>query len=773
MRLLGGGIVTIAVLASAGHAAPVRVVRFDIAPAPLKSVVVAIGAQADVTIGLSDPTIGGILVQGVRGRMSVATALSRMLTGTIADYRQVDAQTFEIVRRKLPPVAKRSAVSPPHARPDPEIVVTGSKRSAALRDYIGGVVLVDGMAVRPDRQIHGSQALVDLVPILASTHLGPGRNKLFIRGIADSSFNGPTQATVGEYLGEIRLNYNAPDPELAIYDVASIEVLEGPQGALYGAGSLGGIVRLVPVAPDLSHTTLDVAAGGTLQAHGAAGGDASAILNLPIDHDRLGLRIVGYADIDGGYIDDPSRGLKDINRTTTNGVRATLRYQPGADWTIDVGAVVQGINSRDGQYAERGLPALQRSSVLAQPFDNDYALGSVTIRHAIGSVQLVSATSIVRHDVNSSYDASLTSDAPRLYREDNHITLLTNETRLSQHRASGSGWVLGVELLRSGDRLTRTLGAPGTDDRIAGTDDVADEASLFGEGTLRLASRWFATAGARIEYARLVDHTLDQVGAGSEPRRHVAAVLPSVGILWKPAARLSVYARYAEGDRPGGLSVQGTVTQRFESDSVSSYEVGARYGDPGDRFSASAAASFTHWEDIQADLIDADGLPYTTNIGTGRVIGFEAQARWRPFPSLAVDGAVFANNSRLSKPAPAFTGERDASLPDIPDEIARIGMRYDVEAKGRRIELSGSVRYVGRSRLGVGTALDLHQGRYVDTALGASVPFGRFTVSLDMTNLLDERGDIFALGNPFGVMTGDQITPQRPRTIRLGAAAHF
>jgi iron complex outermembrane receptor protein len=764
----------IVVLASTSHAGPVRAPRFRIPAGTIRSAVVAIGTQADVTIGLSDPAIAGIAVRGVNGRMSVAAALAHILAGTAANYRQVDAQTFEIVRRRpAMPVVTPAPPSPTIARSDPEIIVTGSKRSASLQDYIGSVVLVDTGTIRPDRLIHGSQALVDQVPVLASTHLGPGRNKLFIRGVADSSFNGPTQATVGEYLGEVRLNYNAPDPELAIYDVASVEVLEGPQGALYGAGSLGGIVRLVPVAPDLAQRSLDVAAGGSLQAHGAPGGDASAILNLPIVQDRLGLRLVGYGDIDGGYIDDPSRGLKDINYTTTRGFRATLRYAPAADWTIDLGAVVQGINSRDGQYAERGLPPLQRSSLLAQPFDNDYALGSVTIRHAIGSMQLVSATSIVRHDVNSTYDASLTADAPRLYQENNHITLLTNETRLSRQYASGSSWVIGTELLRSGDKLTRTLGPPGTDDRIVGTNDVAEEASLFGEGTLKLASGWFVTAGARLEYARLVDHALDQADTGSEPHRHVAAVLPSAGILWKPTSGISVYARYEEGYRPGGLSAQGSVTQRFESDSVSSYEGGVRYSSPTGRLTAAAAMSFTHWDDIQADLVDAAGLPYTANIGTGRIIGFEAQATWRPITGLALDGAVFANNSRLSKPAAAFSGEKDASLPNIPDEIGRIGGRYDIEAIGRKITLSGSVRYVGRSRLGVGTALDIHQGRYFDTAAGASAPFGRVTVSIDVSNLFDARNNIFALGNPFGVMAGNQITPQRPRTIRLGAAVRF
>ncbi|WP_163278767.1 Plug domain-containing protein, partial [Enterobacter hormaechei] len=73
------------------------------------------------------------------------------------------------------------------------------------------------------------------VASLASTHLGPGRNKLFIRGIADSSFVGPTQATVGQYWGNSRITYSAPDPDLKLYDIGRVEVLEGPQGTLYGA----------------------------------------------------------------------------------------------------------------------------------------------------------------------------------------------------------------------------------------------------------------------------------------------------------------------------------------------------------------------------------------------------------------------------------------------------------------------------------------------------------------------------------------------------------
>jgi iron complex outermembrane recepter protein len=768
----GAMLATMAALAVAGEA-QARVPMLDVPPGGLQSTIIAIGAQAGVTIGLTDAALSGVPVRGIRGRVPVAAALRRLLAGTPADFVEADPQTFRIVRRapgrRPHPPAPAAPRPPAHA----DIVVTGSKRASLLTDYIGSVALVDPAMLRPGRLIHGSDALVEQVPVLSSTHLGPGRNKLFVRGIADSSFNGPTQATVGQYLGEVRLNYSAPDPDLALIDVASVEVLEGPQGTLYGAGSLGGIVRLVPTPPDLSRASAQIAGGGALTAHGAPSGDGSAIVNLPLDRDRLALRVVAYGGIDGGYIDDPARGLKDINRTSTEGLRATLRYRPAPDWTIDLAGIVQGINSRDGQYDERGLPPLQRDSVIAQPFDNDYALGSLTVRHQIGAAELVSATSVVRHDVNSVYDASTSPETPLRYQEKEHITLLTNETRLSRGYADGSAWVVGAELLRSADALTRTLGPPGTADRIAGTRNVAEEASLFGEGTLRLAPRWFVTAGGRVDYTRLVDTTLDHPKGDDGPHRHAVSFLPSIGLLWKASSQLSFYGRYEEADRPGGLSVQGTVTQRFEGDSVSSWEAGVRWHTPRDRLRFSVAFSYTHWDDIQADLVDASGLPYTTNIGSGRILGAEVQAEWRPLAGLAIQASAFIDDSDLSRPAAGFAGESDPSLPNIADSLGRIGISYDFDVAGRRLSLSGSAHYVGRSRLGVGPILDLHQGRYVETALGASVPVGRFTLSLDATNLFGARDNIFAFGNPFGVLAGRQMTPQRPRTVRIGAAIGF
>lgn len=767
----GIGIVVVAVLSVPAQAAGEP--DLSLPAGTLDTAVVSIGNRSGVTIGISDPTLADIRVRGISGRMPVAKALTRLLAGTPATFVQPDARTYSIVRRPTPP---RQRTRPVKSAPAPgvgeTIVVTGSKRSAPLADYAGSVSLLDTTAIRPDRVAHGSDALIEQVPVLSSTHLGPGRNKLFVRGIADSSFNGPTQATVGQYLGEVRLNYSAPDPDLALYDIASVEVLEGPQGTLYGAGSLGGVVRLVPTPPDLTHASLTLSAGGAITAHGAPGGDVAALGNLPIITDKLALRAVAYGSIDGGYIDDPLRGRTDINQTRQRGGRATLRYQPAPDWTIDLGGVVQNINSRDGQYTTRDLPPLERQSVIAQPFDNDYTLTSLVVRHSMGETSLVSATSAVWHEVNSTYDASASAATPMRYAEDENVHLLTNETRLSHRAATGGGWVLGLELLRSSDRLSRTLGPVGTETSISGTQNTVEQASLFGEATLRIAPRWFVTGGARIGFTHLVADVIDS-GTDDDQDRHDLSVLPSAGILWKASPKLSFYVRYQEGFRPGGLSVQASGTQRYEADSVATSEAGMRYGTDRDRLTFSVAASYAHWEDIQADLVDSAGLPYTANIGSGRILGLEGQASWRPLPGLSIEGAFFVNDSNLTHPAPQFAGERDPTLPNIADLTAHVGARYTFTLASRAIEVTGSVHYVGRSRLGVGPLLDLHQGRYADTALGISAPFGRATISLDATNILDTRGNIFSLGNPFGVTQGLQKTPLRPRTIRLGVSFGF
>jgi outer membrane receptor protein involved in Fe transport len=756
---------------------------YDIPAGNLGEALITLGRQAEITLGANDPGVASVRSRAVRGSFTLPGALRRLLLGTGFDFQLVDARTVRIYRtpkRKVVLPAERSVSAVP--LPAQDIVVTASKRNTALDDFPGSLnILALDQLGGNNRSALGTGAVLSRLPMLFSTNLGPGRNKLFIRGVADSSFTGPTQATVGQYLGDVRLNYNAPDPDLNLYDIARVEVLEGPQGTLYGAGSLGGILRIVPNEPKVSEVEASMAAGITATEHGRPGYDVAAMGNLPIVSDMLALRLVAYKSVDGGYIDDAGRNRKNVNRTRVNGGRATLRISPGNDWTIDLGGTLQNLNSRDSQYTERGLPVLTRSTAIAQPFDNDYTLWQAVIRKRWATLELVSATGLVRHDVGVRYDATgyPGTIGPTAFDEKSKITLISHETRLSRTRPGGSGWIAGVSFVSDIDRISRRIGDPAAPAMVAGVRNEVIEAAAFGEATLAIAPQVTATVGGRFTYAHLAGEALDIVGDPDvEPKRGEVRALPTAALAWKPQPELLFFLRYQEGFRAGGLSVDpsgaANLEQRFRADTISATELGMRYGQRGrDPFAAAASISYTRWENIQADLVGASGLPFTANVGNGRIYGFEASASWMPVPGLLGELATFINDSALSAPAPGF-GTIPEELPNIPRAGVRGAISYSVNLNDRLLlTMDGAARYVGESHLGVGPLEDLDQGKYVDVSAGARLDAGHWGLTLDIANVLNVRGNRFALGNPIDVAAGRQITPLRPRNIRLGIHAEF
>jgi outer membrane receptor protein involved in Fe transport len=539
-------------------------------------------------------------------------------------------------------------------------------------------------------------------------------------------------------------------------------------------------LRLVPNAPDLTRRSGSVSAGLMSTRHGAGGGDGAFMVNLPLDPGRLALRAVGYGSIDGGYIDDVGRGRRNVNRTRIYGGRATLLWEPDDSWRIEAGALAQYLTGRDGQYAMRGLPPLSRSSTLAQPFDNDYELGQVTIRKSWSGIELVSATGVVRHSLESRFDATgfAGTFGPQLYIENVGITLITNETRISQPDARGEGWVAGWSLVHDIDRIRRTLGSPAAPLPIAGVRNAVSEAALFGQYSLALGARVTFTLGGRLTLSREVGETYDAPGDYREPDRTDFRPSPTAAVTWRPAEGLLLYARAQQGFRAGGLAVAGSgagrATQRFESDNLTSIEAGVRLGRSGGPVHLDAAFSYARWSDMQADLIDSRGLPFTTNLGNGRIYGVEANASWRVTPALSLEAAAFINESALSHPDPAFVSAQDRDLPNIPGAGARAAAHVRTALSPRlSLGLDAALRYVGRSHLGIGAPIDLIQGGFVDGQIGGRLDFGRFGLSLDVDNVADARGNRFSFGNPFSVAGGLQTTPLRPRTVRLGFDASF
>jgi outer membrane receptor protein involved in Fe transport len=774
----------IAVLCLAATPAAAQDVAFDIPAGKLSDALVSLGQQAGITIGASDPNLATVRSRRVHGRMTVSEALSRLLAGTGYQFAFVAPRTVRVTRIARSSAAPRPVPPPAPPLPPPpetEIVVTGSKQQTPLETFAGTVRMVDIGSTDVGRfGIRGTEGVVARLPMLASTNLGKGRNKVFIRGIADSSFNGSSQALVGQYLGDVRLSYNAPDPDLQLYDFGRVEVLEGPQGTLYGAGSLGGILRLVPNPPDPSSASAAFSGGLLATQYGEFGGDLSAVANLPIERERLTLRAVVYGATDGGYIDDVGRGEQDVNRVGVLGGRATLAWTPGDDWQVELTGLTQFIAARDGQYAERGLPPLTRRSSLAQPFANDYQLAALTVRKRMRSMELISTTSLVRHDLETEFDATepVGGAPPRLFVEDIGLTLFTNETRLSRPNSDGAGWVLGFALLYNKGDVHRRIGPPVAMLPIANARNETAEAAVFGQASIPINDRLTATVGGRLSIARSDGQVLD-IDEADEPARTDFQASPTAALSWRAGADVLVYTRYQKGYRVGGLAVfateSGTAAERYESDSLTSIEAGIRLGNPGTSpISLNASLSYAWWNDIQADLIDERGLPYTTNLGDGGVSGIEFEASWQVSPSLRLDAAAFLNGSSLTDPAPAFADADETDLPNIAAAGGRIGVNFRAElAEGAELTIDGAINYVGSSQLGIGAPLDVKQGDYFDSQIGARIGLGRLGISVDVDNLFDVRGNRFAFGNPFGLETRSQMTPLRPRTVRVGVDVAF
>jgi outer membrane receptor protein involved in Fe transport len=241
-----------------------------------------------------------------------------------------------------------------------------------------------------------------------------------------------------------------------------------------------------------------------------------------------------------------------------------------------------------------------------------------------------------------------------------------------------------------------------------------------------------------------------------------------------------LFTRYQEGYRPGGLSVTPNQSgapsaQRFHGDSLSSIEGGVKMlPDVSTQLRAAVTFSYAHWENIQADLVDTRGLPYTANIGSGRIWGAEVSLQWRPTSNLSLSTALFVNHSRLTFAEPGVTTDEEQELPNVPHVGASGRVHYSHDLGGPwKIDLDASGRYTGHSRLGTKPDLYIQQGNYVQSNASARIGTQHWGVSLQMDNLLDQHGNTFALGNPFNVSEGQQLVPQRPRTIRLGVDARF
>ena len=308
--------------------------------------------------------------------------------------------------------AQDAAADAPAADQGGDIVVTALKRATNLQDTPLSISAVTGETLG-NMGITDSTQLARTVPSLVFRESANGGARIIIRNIQSSG-----EPTVGLYYDETPLIGSAgvsndaggSTPEVRLFDVERVEVLRGPQGTLYGSGSMAGTLRLIFNKPDMNDYAGAAAAQVSTMTGGSEGYEMQGMVNVPIINDVLAMRVVGFYRDRGGWLDNSRLGLKNFNDTTSKGGRLLVRFKPIEDLTIDGLAMIQRTDGYSANWYfptyEAGGKAYDASYATLQPQQDDLDLFSGTANWDFGFATLTGVVAYSRRELTYNYDTS-------------------------------------------------------------------------------------------------------------------------------------------------------------------------------------------------------------------------------------------------------------------------------------------------------------------------------------------------------------------------------
>jgi len=762
---------------------------FHIPAEPVAQALVDFALQARLSVGDAGLDFGSARSNAVAGIFTPQDGLKRLLDSTGYDFDFLDTNAVRIrIRTHIAPPAVKSDA------PSVEtVIVTATKREAVAQALPYSIAVSTGAQLEST----GAQTPNDLtaqVAGLTASNLGPGQDKLFVRGLSDSVLPGLSESTVGLYLDEARITDDAPDPDLRLIDVDRVEVIRGPQGTLYGAGSLSGLVRIITNKPVLDDTQLTLTSSMAATDGGAPSYGFDAIVNLPIVSNVLALRAVGYVESEGGYIDEDRLHLQNTNRTDTDGGRLMLAWQPSAAWSVTGAAAYQDIRAADSQYFDDGSRPFQRDGFLLEPQDDRFFQASLTANGALGWADLVSASSLVVRHLDELFDA--TTAWPQLtglpeglsaFNDARGIVSMTQEVRLVSNENTRWTWLAGLFLSHRDEDFRSALTGPSTLDtpltaQSESRTDHSNDLAIFGEASYALSSQITVTAGGRVfAAAQSVDaHGIAIIPSDSfnfVDSHDQTGATPKLVVSYHPSKTILFYAQFSEGYRLGGFNVDGPTgathdpgdpgDKTFDSDSLWNYELGAKTAFWDGRVVADAAGYLAIWNNVQSDQVSPNGTFFIVNAGSVHDLGFETDITVAPVEGLSLQGNLFMNNTHLIDPNPLLV-KSDGVLPGAPDISFGISGRYDLPWKSfANVFLAFDTSYVGHSNLDFDEVNSPTMGGYHLTNFRIGFARGQWQLITFADNIANEQKNTFAFGNPFDFATTHQVTPPRPRTIGL------
>jgi outer membrane receptor protein involved in Fe transport len=652
-----------------------------------------------------------------------------------------------------------------------EVVVTAQKREERLLEVPIAISAITGQALADA----GAVQLADFLessPGVGIVDDQSGTQTIQIRGISSTFGN----ATVGYYLDELPFTYigNSQVPDVRTYDLERIEILRGPQGTLYGDGSIGGTIRILTKDPDLTSFQAGVDLDGSSTTDGEESYAAKGMLNVPVGG-TAALRLVASREDFGGWVDRTGPGaVKDQNGRDIDNVRAKFRWQPSEDLDVVLGA---WLTRNDTVGTSESLPN-RTTAVPADTYATDYDVYSVTVRWSAPWFDVVSATS--KMDYANDFISTLGGGAFTIFEEQD---LLSQELRLTSKGDGTFRWTAGV-FYRDIDRRTLTNLAA-----FALTQDQTQESrswAVFGEGTLSLLERRLdVTLGARyFEDDRLFSEPVDpatlaivqQLNPNFQPRVEPKfdTFNPRLNVSYRFSDDWMVYGNIAKGFRTGQAqpvislvlaTLRGvTLPSAIDPEELWSYEIGSKASFMDGRAVFEGAVFYNDWKDIQTLVTLRTGprVAGLVNGGTAKTTGVELGLTLQPVDGLTLQftGAyVDAKYTQSITGTPVRDGDRIVGVPET-TFAASATYRWPLTAALTGFA-RGALQYTG-DRTDVASAFKPSEDTTTaDLRLG--VEGGSWSAYVYGDNLTDEDAAI----DPTAAGPSGIATRFRPRTFGL------
>lgn len=699
-----------------------------------------------------------------------------------------------------------------------EIIVTATKRGVQSSQNVPISISAFSEEFLKDKRVDSFSDYAPMVPGLAFEDAGPGDKIYIIRG---ANSTGTGVATVGMYIDEMLVSGDLRQPDFKLFDIQRIEVLRGPQGTLYGDGSLTGTIRIITNKPDPAKFSALVDGSVSHTRRGGENYEGNAMVNIPLVADQLAFRAVAYIRDMDGFIDNVRLGNDNVNTEDTDGFRATLGYYPSERTRITATAMHQDTNL-GGRYifttADGTLGNFNTDQYVIDGLDDRMDLYNLTLVQDFDAGTVTASTSYFDRKVSDDFDSTPFNlqfgeflflqvlGLPTINGVTNQTDTTkawTTEVRYASQFDGPMNFVAGVfyqDLETTFDTLVVSTKDDGTryipllpifGEFLA---NETEKLALFGELSYQFTDKFSGLVGLRWFTSDQKDDRVNTFPFGgfsppsTEPTVKTSedTFTPKFQLSYQVSDEAMVFATVAKGFRVGGGNQNPVFplppeNQRYKSDSLWNYEIGTKTRWLDDRLQVNGDVYLILWNDIQVSDFtdDANSFTFIGNAGKAKSVGFELEVAARPTPRLDMTATLAYTDAKLTEDQPTanfgFGGRDGDKFPNVPEWQASFTSRYTWPVSAALNGFAGtSFSYVDGSGTQFNPTSPIYNYKhsYVVGDVRLGVRGEHWLAQIFIDNVFDKLAEINIIEQASN-LTPRAIVPNRPRTVGLNVSYRF